>query len=359
MKRLIMLFGGLLVGSIAGNLWAFWRVLRPVRRLALSAERLTQGDMTALEQQCGGIHEIADLRQSMASMAGHVQRAQAEALTYRHALTDGQEAERARIAHELHDDTVQSLVAIAQTIELAAAWIETDPQRARAMLTMARTQAVENVESLRRLIADLRPPALEELGIVAALEMLCDETHTPHVEIQVTGNARRIGTAHELALFRIAQEAVRNAEKHAQPGRIQLDLNFQPDFMTLIVHDNGAGFTPPNTLDELARAQHFGLLGMRERVEHLHGTLAVISVPGVGTTIRVDLPLDAGEQPTEHVRDPVCGTVIEPQRAFGSTLYEGERYYFCCPVCQGAFQRDPALYVANMQNSFVGITQRV
>jgi signal transduction histidine kinase/YHS domain-containing protein len=346
MKRFGILFGGLLVGSIAGNLWAFWRVLRPVHRLALSAERLTQGDMTALEQQCGGIGEIANLRQSMASMAGHVQRAQAEGLNYRHALTDGQEAERARIAHELHDDTVQSLVAIAQSIELAAGWIENDPERARAMLTMARAQAVENVENLRRLIADLRPPALEELGIVAALEMLTDEPHTPHVEIHVTGNARRIVAAHELALFRIAQEAVRNAEKHAQPGRIQLDLNFQPDTLILTIHDDGMGFTPPITLDELARAQHFGLLGMRERVDHLNGTLVVNSRPGVGTTIRVELPLDDVVQPVERVRDVVCGAVIEPHRAFGSTLYEGERYYFCCPVCQGAFQRDPTAYLS-------------
>ncbi len=75
--------------------------------------KLAQGDLSALQQRCGGTEEIRALRRTMASMAGHVQRAQAEGMTFRHALTDGQEAERARIAHELHDDTVQSLVAIA------------------------------------------------------------------------------------------------------------------------------------------------------------------------------------------------------------------------------------------------------
>lgn len=227
MKRLGVLFGGLLAGSVAGNLWVIWRVLRPVRRLAMSAERLAQGDMTALEQQCGGIREIADLRQSMASMAGHVQRAQVEGLTYRHALTDGQEAERARIAHELHDDTVQSLVAIAQSIELATTWLETDPARARMMLTMARTQAVENVENLRRLIADLRPPALEELGIVAALEMLADDTHKAHVEVQITGNARRIDAAHELTLFRLHRRRCVMPKSTHSPARYRLHWIFR------------------------------------------------------------------------------------------------------------------------------------
>ncbi|MDX2163381.1 MAG: histidine kinase [bacterium] len=346
MNKWIAIVGGLLAGSVAGNIWSVWRVLRPVRSLAASAERLAQGDMTALEQGCGGIRDIANLRQSMASMAGHVQRAQAEGLTYRHALTDGQEAERARIAHELHDDTVQSLVAIAQCLELAATWIDTDPQRARTMLITARTQAVQSVESLRHLIADLRPPALEELGISAALRLLAASAGESQVQVSISGDERRIGQAPELALFRIAQEAVRNAEKHGQPRHITLSLTYAPHDVRLIVADDGSGFTPPAALDGLAQRQHFGLLGMQERVQQLNGTLTLRSRPGAGTVVDVILPLDVGAQPVERVRDPVCGAVIEPQRAFSSTVYHGERYFFCCPVCQGAFQRQPETYIA-------------
>jgi signal transduction histidine kinase/YHS domain-containing protein len=279
----------------------------------------------------------------MAAMAQHVQRAQAEGLHYRHALTDGQEAERARIAHELHDDTVQSLVAIAQSIELATNWIDTDAGRARTMLGLAREQAVESVNNLRRLIADLRPPALEELGIVAALSMMADEDEQHNIQVAVSGTPRRFGEAHELALFRIAQEAVRNAQRHGKASAITLHVTFQPREIELIVHDNGGGFSLPPLLDTLSAQSHFGLLGLQERVQQLGGAFSVSSQPGEGTTIRVILPLENLDQPAEAVIDPVCGALIQPQEAYGSVVYNDTRYYFCCPVCQGAFQRDPLI----------------
>jgi len=165
------------------------------------------------------------------------------------------------------------------------------------------------------------------------------------VEINVRGSERRIREVHELALFRIAQEAGRNAEKHGYASLITLDLTFESHAIRLVVRDDGSGFHPPVSFDCLAQHQHFGLLGMHERVQQLNGTLKLISRPGAGTSIDVLLPLNAGDQPTERVSDPVCGVVIEPQQAFGSTVHNGERYYFCCPVCQGAFQLHPEIYV--------------
>ncbi|MDZ4770546.1 MAG: histidine kinase [Chloroflexota bacterium] len=346
MKKIWVGFWGLLIGSLLGNIWSFWRVLRPVQNLVARAAHLAQGDMSALEQPCGGIREIGELRHTMATMAQHVQRAQAEGLTYRHALTDGQEEERARIARELHDDTVQSLVAIAQSIELGLNWLESDPTRAKSMLGLARTGAIESVENLRRLIADLRPPALEELGIVPALRMLAQTDSDDLIAINVSGSERRIDAAYELALFRLAQEAIRNARQHASPTRISLTLAFYSHEVTLTVKDNGVGFHFPVDLDCFTQEAHFGLIGMRERVRQLKGNLTIDSTPGKGTTIHAVLPLDVMDQPTDDVRDPVCGALIHPHRAYGSTVYEGERYYFCCPVCQGAFQQHAETYVA-------------
>ncbi|MDZ4770369.1 MAG: histidine kinase [Chloroflexota bacterium] len=344
MKTAFVVLCGLLVSSILRNMWSFWRVLRPVKKLAARATQLAQGDMNALQQPCGGIGEIEDLRHTMASMAEHVQRAQREGLTFRHSLTDGQEAERARIARELHDDTVQSLVAIAQSIELSLSWIETDSTRAKVMLNMARTQAIESVDNVRRLIADLRPPALEELGVAAALKMLAQQEQDIQVEVSVCGIERRITEPHELALFRVAQEALRNAQRHGQPKHIRLELSFYPNEIRLVISDDGVGFRPPQPINCLAQEAHYGLIGMQERVQQLHGTFRVSSQPGGGTSIGVVLPLDNVVQPTESVRDPVCGAIILPQQAYGSTLYDGERCYFCCPVCQGAFQQNPASY---------------
>lgn len=335
----------LLAGSLLLNLWFFTQVWRPLQRLLRRTAKLASGDLTALEQSCGGVAPIGELRHTMASMVGHVQRAQAEGLTYRHALTDGQEAERTRIAHELHDDTVQSLVAIAQSIELGLNWLENDPQRAKTLLSSARTQAVENVENLRRLIADLRPPALEELGIVPALQLLAAQNKNIQTQVNLTGHARRIGAQQELTLFRVAQEALRNAQRHGNARQITLELDFQVDEVRLLIRDDGLGFTPPSDLECLAQTQKFGLLGMKERVEQLQGALRISSEPGKGAVVDVALPLDQVVQPTGRVRDPVCGATIEPDQAYGSLLYGDIRYYFCCPVCQGAFQSQSNLYV--------------
>jgi signal transduction histidine kinase/YHS domain-containing protein len=335
----------LLAGSLLLNLWFFTQVWRPLQRLLRRTARLAAGDLTALDQACGGISTINELRYTMASMVGHVQRAQAEGLTYRHALTEGQEVERSRIAHELHDDTVQSLVAIAQSIELGLNWLETDPARAKMLLSNARTQAVENVENLRRLIADLRPPALEELGIVPALQLLTAQNKAVQAQVAVTGTARRIGEQQELTLFRVAQEAIRNAQRHGNAHQIVLELDFQVDEVRLKIRDDGLGFTSPSVLECLAQTQKFGLLGMKERVELLQGALRILSEPGKGTVVEVSLPLDQIVQPAGKVRDPVCGATIEPDQAYGSLVYGEIRYYFCCPVCQGAFQAQPGLYV--------------
>jgi len=331
----------------ATNLWLIFRVLQPLRRLAVQASDVSKGNLTAFQQPCGGIAEIGILHHSMASMTGHVRRAQEEGTAYRHALTDGQEAERARIAHELHDDTVQGLVAIAQSVDLASTWIEKDPARTATMLKTARTQAVETVEGLRRLIANLRPPALEELGLMPALQMLVENKDQIVVTVKATGQERRLNEMRELTLFRIAQEAIHNAQRHGGAQHIAIEVHYQPKEVRLMIQDDGTGFRLPEDLDRLAKEGHFGLIGIRERVYHLNGNVHLSSKPGQGTELVVTLPLDTVEQPTAAVRDPVCGAMIQPQQAYGSIQYEGQHYYFCCPVCQGAFQQNPETYLNN------------
>jgi signal transduction histidine kinase/YHS domain-containing protein len=329
----------------AGNLWLMVRVLLPVRRLAAQTARLSAGELAAFQQPCGGIAEIDALRRTLASMAGHVRRAQQESLTYHSALTAGQEAERARIARELHDDTVQSLIAIAQSMELAANWIEDRPASVIDMLKLARAQAVESVDNLRRLIGDLRPPALEELGLVPALRILARDTTAITVEVVVNGTERRLDEMHELALFRGAQEAVHNASKHSGAERVLVAVAYEPDAVKLAVSDKGAGFAVPEPISTLVEAGRYGLTGMVERVESLSGQVGITSAPGQGTAITITLPVQPSAQPVETVRDPVCRADIQPDQAYASVVYGGETYYFCCPVCQGAFQRSPETYI--------------
>jgi signal transduction histidine kinase/YHS domain-containing protein len=336
---------------VASNLWLLFRVLRPLQRLAAQTADLSKGHFAAFQQPCGGIDEIGVLQRSMASMAGHVRRAQQEDHAYRHAQTNGQEAERARIAHELHDDAVQSLIAIAQSIELASNWIEKDRELAVTTLKLARRQAVETVENLRRMIANLRPPALEELGLVPALQMLTKDVPAVSIAVKTEGVARRLEEAQELTLFRCVQEAIRNAQKHSRATQVLVEVSYQPTEVGLAVTDNGIGFQMPERLDCLAEEEHYGLLGIYERVHSLNGTVHITSASGQGTMISIHLPLAVSIQPAETVRDPVCGALIHPQQAYGSVVLQQQRYYFCCPVCQGAFQRSPETYLISVKSN--------
>ncbi len=328
---------------LVANLWVYLRVLAPLRRLNQQVKHLTEGNFNAFQHDCGGTREIEDLRQSMASMADHVRRAQEESSAYRNALTEGQEAERARLAHDLHDDTVQSFVVLAHQIEIATQLIINDPQKANSLLVSARQQAVDAAKNLRGTIANLRPPALEELGLVAALHILATEVKSPKVEFTTSGIERRFEDNFELNVYRVAQEGLRNAIQHAAANHISMTLTFAESEIHLSIQDNGKGMVQPQTLRQFASSGHFGLVGIAERVESLKGTLRISSKTKQGTTLTIALP-SAVQQSQETETDPVCGVVIQPHQAFGNVDYDGNKYFFCCPVCQGAFTKHPEMY---------------
>jgi signal transduction histidine kinase/YHS domain-containing protein len=333
----------------AGHIWMIMRVVNPIRKLASQAEQLTSGNFEAIDQPCGGIPEIQSLRRSMASMAKHVRRAQQQSIKYADNLTEGQEAERLRIARGLHDDTIQSLIAISQSIDMTKTWVKTMPEQAMQMLNTAREQAVETVANLRGLIEDLRPPALEELGLVAALRMQTEKCDLP-VHMTIEGQVRRLNEQQELALFRGAQEALNNARHHSQASLVDLRLNYKTDAVQMLISDNGIGFNPPGYMTDFADRGHYGLIGIRERVQQLGGKLEIQSKIGQGTQLLLDIPSNLSAQPHDAVRDPVCSAIIQPQQAYASTIYGGEPFYFCCPICQGAFQKEPEHYIHHQEN---------
>ncbi len=334
---------------LASNIWFFVRVLRPIQRLSLQASQLSHGELDSFDRQCGGISEIQTLRRAMSGMVGHVRRAQEQSRAYAEQLADGQENERKRIARELHDDAVQSTIAVTQGIDMAKNWVKTEPDRAVQMLQSVREQAVEIVTGLRNLIGDLRPPALEELGLIPALKMQLDTVKQAEVKLTTSGEPRRLAEAQELALFRVVQEALRNITRHSQANHIQVAVDYQPHGISLQIQDDGCGFRLPPHLGDMALQHHYGLVGIQERVNSLDGRFRIESQIGQGTTLNVYLPTTAQNQPDDRVRDPVCSALIEPQQAYGSVIYQDKTYYFCCPVCQGAFQKDPDVYLDHLQ----------
>ena len=214
-----------------------------------------------------------------------------EMRTYVREVTRAQEEERTRIARELHDDTAQSLVLLCRGLDAIAR--EGGPSKKLDEMRKAAESLLENV---RRFSRDLRPSILDDLGLLPAIEWVAAEmTHrgAANAAVKVEGNPRRLPAESELVLFRIAQEALRNVEKHAGPCSASVEVKFGPEDVTLSITDNGRGFDLPEIDGRLARLGKLGLLGMQERAQLLGAEFSIQSRAGQGTTVRARLPADS------------------------------------------------------------------
>jgi signal transduction histidine kinase len=266
------------------------QVVQPLQRLEDKAAALAWGDFNAIEQSVGGIAEVRHLQMELAEMARKVQAAQEGLHDYIGAITAAQEEERMRLARELHDDTIQAVVALKQRVQLANKSVKTE--NGRKALRELEELAETTVENLRRLTRALRPIYLEDLGLVTALGMLAREvsqTQGLQVDFHLIGEERRLPREAELALYRIAQEALNNVIHHAKADHAVLEITFDKD-IKLEVTDNGVGFSVPKSPTEFAPSGHFGLLGMRERADLIGARLEVESEPEKGTRLSVRLP---------------------------------------------------------------------
>jgi signal transduction histidine kinase len=209
-----------------------------------------------------------------------------------------QEDERKRIARELHDQTSQDLAALMLSLDTCALGLGTGRPGAEQHLDTAKSIAQTMLENTRRLINDLRPSLLDDLGLGAAIAWYGESRLEPMgvaLELQCEEMKTRLPPYLETALFRIAQEALTNVVRHADASRVQVTLRVQDHTAFLTVHDNGRGFREPVTASEGAETQGLGLLGMRERVTTLGGEMSVGSEPGQGTVITVTVPLPPQE----------------------------------------------------------------
>jgi signal transduction histidine kinase len=181
------------------------------------------------------------------------------------------------------------VIALKQRVQLAEKLVK--DQKGKQSLQELEGLAEQTVENLRRIIRALRPIYLEDLGLVTALEMLARETKTLQVDFYRTGQEQRLQRDVELALYRIAQEALSNAVRHSKASRATLTINFSGQEIKLEISDNGIGFVVPKSPTDFAPSGHFGLLGMRERSELIGGRFEVQSEAGTGTRVTVRIPV--------------------------------------------------------------------
>lgn len=282
--------GGLLTG-----VWALllatpnvlvWHREEPAGDLALLGVVLTMGIVLAWRAE-----REATLRQQAEDARERVARSRERLQYLLQRITSAQESERERIARELHDDTIQSLVLVGRVLDSVAEDLSDDGARAR--VEAARAQVDAAIDGVRRLVRGLRPPMLAHLGLVPSIEWLLLDVRQRQpirTELVVETPIPRLGGERELLIFRIVQEAVRNAELHASPSRIAVRLAIGADAVEGSVEDDGRGFDAQEVLANPSAG--LGLHGMFERAQLAGGTVRVDASPGQGTTVTFRIPVE-------------------------------------------------------------------
>jgi signal transduction histidine kinase len=208
-------------------------------------------------------------------------------------IVQAQEAERQRVARELHDETGQALTAIGLGLRGVSSNFNQDGDKVSNNLRQLEGLVDRSLIELQRLIGDLRPSHLDDLGLPAALRWYAGEVQSRaplQVSVEVIGEQRQLPSEMKTALFRIVQEALTNTIKHAKARNAEIRLVFDERAVTVSVMDDGRGFDSAR-LDS-AKRKSWGVIGMRERASLLGGTFRIDSVPGKGTEIEVVIPYD-------------------------------------------------------------------
>ena len=213
---------------------------------------------------------------------------------YLQQATRAQEEERKRISHELHDDTIQALVILSRQLDALASSDKGVSEENRLRLEELWQQTDNILKGVRRLSQDLRPAALDRLGLLPALEWLASNVSEHSgitTEVRVIGEEHRLPEEVAIALFRVTQEALRNVWRHSDATKAQITVEFTLNLIRISISDNGKGFKVPENIGDLAKNGKLGLTGMQERVQLIGGTLIVHSQLGEGTKVTIELPI--------------------------------------------------------------------
>jgi len=290
---LIVLFASIGIGlSLLVNVLVLRAAFRPLAMLNRVAQAVQNGDRDAR----ANVEPTSD--PEMAQLARALNATLDELADDRNQLRDlatqvisAQEDERRRVSRELHDDTAQIL--FAQLLQVSALKASADPN-VQAVASKLEQSTASALEGVRRLALELRPPALDDLGLSEALGELCQrfrDTTGCETTLEVRGMRGRLSPDVELVLYRVAQEALTNVAKHARASKVWIDLGRTATDVSLSVKDNGRGFDRQRFSPSDGVGIGLGLFGMEERAMLLGGTVRVWSAPGSGTEVFAFIPL--------------------------------------------------------------------
>jgi signal transduction histidine kinase len=243
------------------------------------------------DKRDGGFFDERD-QQTIEAFASRVALAVENARLHEERLELGVIEERNRLARELHDSVTQTLFTSVLLSETGLTLLGGDHPEAASELRRSQELARQALEEMRSMIFELRPPELAGDGLVPALGKHVEILRRVHrVPIRLTATReRRLRARTEREVFRIVQEALANAVRHARPTTVDVRVEMAASRLAVVVSDDGVGFDPSASS---LRARHLGLTSMEERASALGGTLEVTSAPGEGTAVRIEVPVDA------------------------------------------------------------------
>lgn len=203
------------------------------------------------------------------------------------------EEERRRIARDLHDGPAQDLTNVSMRLDVIQRLMQSDAEMALKELERTNSRIVAAINDIRRLIYDLRPVAIDEVGLVTATLELCRRCERDwQIAFEVNADesaVRDVVPARQIALYRLIQEVLQNVKKHARAHNVKLKIARSGKVVIIDVHDDGKGFNPSVIPDG-----HFGIIGMRERAAYLGGNVHIDSAPDRGTLFRISVPVAQG-----------------------------------------------------------------
>ena len=211
---------------------------------------------------------------------------------YSQRVTQIQEEERKHVARELHDDAAQSLAILKMELESIIDSGAITAEKTLNKLVRLKEDTDRALQDMRQYSYKLHPGVLDHLGLVATLDQLVDEiTDSVEMEVslEVTGEEYKLADVAELTLFRIAQEALHNARKHAQASEVTVNIEYLPEKVKLSISDNGKGFSLKEAAESALKKGSLGIVGMRERAQLIGADFKIDSEPGKGTTVTVEL----------------------------------------------------------------------
>ncbi|MEW5719787.1 MAG: HAMP domain-containing protein, partial [Chloroflexota bacterium] len=334
LQRNLLILGAIALSITLIIAWLLTRsVVNPIHTLIAACQRITAGDLTQPIPRVGGaevsilarsfdrmrerlnesLHEIQEwnleLEHRVEQRSRELDGAEQGRRELLRKLVVAQEEERRGLARELHDETSQALTALVVGLETATTAPAASVAEMKDRLIPIKEMATEMLREIQRIIHDLRPAILDDLGFVQAIDWYAEHRLKPagiQTVLEIVGAEKRLSSEVETVVFRIAQEAINNIARHARAENVSITLDFSDAFIALEVEDDGQGFDVAAVAARAKTSPSFGLPGIRERAALFGGTAAIESRLGQGTRVAVKIPLK-GTRSNGQDTSPVGG----------------------------------------------------